>query len=173
MEDEIIRPQDVEQVLFLGQNTIKLAEFRLKYPQTKEYSNIIFGDPHFFGLMKTERMATSIDNTRILRQQVTIRGRRTLVVLADLNAIDKNKSFLDLLTYELNRDINEFKIKNKYLTSENMLFNQFIEEKHLESSWEEWLLNKLELLRIAAIKVAGKPPEVTPVAVEVGEKKEK
>jgi len=173
MEDEIIRPQDIEQVLFLGQNNIHLAEFRLKYPQTKEYSNVIFGDPHFLGLMKTERLVTAIDNKRILNQPVTIKGRRTLIVLADLNAIDKNKSFLDLLTTDLQNQINELQTKNKFTSSENMLLNQFIKEKHLESSWEEWLLNKLELLRVAAIKVAGKPPEVTPVAVEVGEKKEK
>ena len=173
MEDEIIRPQDVEQVLFLGQNTIHLAEFRLKYPQGEKYSNIVYGDPHFLGILKTERMVTAIDNKRILGQIVTIRGRRTLLVLADLNAIDKNKSFLDLVTFDLQKQLNNLTTKNDYLKSENMLFNQFVKEKHLETSWEEWLLNKLELLRVAAIKMAGKPPEVTPVAVEVGEKKEK
>jgi len=175
---KVLRPQDIDQVIFLGQDSIRLMEFWQGYPQPSldgrsDYYIIKYGEPWFFGMLKRERIATAIEDQRILENTVVIRGKRTLVVLADLDAIDKNRSIVDMATTDLQGKISNLRRKNDYLQSEAMLLNQFIKEKHLESTWEEWLLNKLELLRVAQVKTAGKPEGAPPVSLEIGEQKEK
>lgn len=170
MKDEIIRPQDIDQVLFLGENSIHLVEFRLKFPNagSPDYSTIIYGEPWFIGgIFKHEKTAVAIENKRILKQIVSIRGRRTLIVLADLDAVDRNRSILDITTMDFQRQIDELNMKNKHFESESLLLNQFIKDQHLEDTWEEWLVNKLELLKVAQVKTQ-KPEPGQSVSVEVG-----
>ena len=172
---KMLRPEDIDQVLFLGDHTIRLCQFRLVYPHpnNRDFSNLIYGDPKWAGLTKEEKPFFSIEDKRIHDSQiVNVNGRRTLIVTAELNG-HENKSILDILLADLQNQLDKMKINNKYISSENSVYNQFIVEKHLEASWEEWLLNKLELLRVAGIKVAGKPAEVTPIAMEIGKPEEK
>lgn len=167
--DEIIRPQDIDQVLFFGENTVQLMEFRLKFPNagSPDYSTIIYGVPRLLGTVKDEKTALAIENKRILRQTMTINGRTTLIILADLDAVDKNRSILDIATIDFQRQIDSLNMKNKHLESEALLLNTFIKEKHIEDSWEEWMINKLELLRVAQTKTQ-KADAGPAVSLEVG-----
>jgi hypothetical protein len=176
MGGEILRPQDFDQVLFLGENSIRLVEFRLLIPQqgSSNYSTIIYGEPRFIGgILKDEKVAMSIENNRILNNSVLIRGRRVLVVLADLDAVDKNRSILDFAISDMMQQVDQLKKQKEFLESESMLTDQFMKEKHLESTWEEWMQNKLELLRVAQKKTSDKGEGSPPVSVEVGEQKKK
>lgn len=174
IQDRIIRQSDFDQVLFLGENTVLLAEHRMTYPQSTEFSDIIYGEPSFFGMSKKERHLSAIDNKRILKQAMKINGRNTMVVLAEVYAVDKNRSFLDMLTTDMQREINNLQVKNKFISDDNQMLLQFVKEKHLETSWEEWLQNKLELIRVASVKMTGRAPETTPVAIDIGrQEKEK
>lgn len=175
MREEIIRPQDIDQVLFLGENSIQLMEFRLKYPNagSPDYSTVIYGDPWFIGgIFKKERVAVAIENKRILKQIVSIKGRRTLIILADLDAVDKNRSILDVATLDLQRSVNNLETLKKSLESENLMLHKFVQDQNLEDTWEEWLVNKLELARVMAQKTQ-KPESGQSVSVEVGDQKKK
>lgn len=170
MTDEIIRPQDIDQVLFLGENTLQLVEFRLKFPSagSPDYSTIIYGEPYFIGgMFKHEKTALAIDNNRILNNTVYLGGRRTLIVLADLGAVDKNRSILDTAIADYLNRIDSLNMKNKHLEADSLLIHQFIKENNIEDSLEEWTLNKLELLRVAQTKTQ-KPESGTAVSLEVG-----
>ncbi len=168
--DEIIRPQDIDQVLFFGENTVQLVEFRLKFPSagSPDYSTIIYGEPYFIGgMFKHEKTALAIENKRILNHTVSIDGRRTLVVLADLDAVDKNRSILDIATMDFQGQIDSLNMRNKHLEAESLLLNQFVKENNIEDSWEDWMLNKLELLKVAQTKTQ-KADSGTAVSLEVG-----
>lgn len=91
--------------------------------------------------------------------------------MADIHSVDNNRSFLDAATADLQNEINRLKSVNGYLKAQNMNFNQFIEEQHIEKTWEEYLLNKMDLMRVVGMKSSGKS-EVPQVAVKVGEQGE-
>ena len=91
------------------------------------------------------------------KKLITLRIEKSLLSRIDEKAkkqkIDRSQILRELLNTSL-RSIPNLKldIKNKYFETENIVYNQFIQDNHLKSVWEEWLLNKLELLRVAGIK---------------------
>lgn len=176
MADEIIRPQDIDQVLFLGENTIEVVRFNLKYPQqgAPGFSTIMYGEPYFLGLLAREKVATSIENYRILKTTPLLRGKRTLVCLADITSIDKNRSLLDVAIDNLRSEIITLQRKLNYEIQHKMLLEQFVKAQHIESEFEEWAQNKLELLKVMHSKLAprvlAEAPEVQ-VSVEQQDKK--
>lgn len=170
MINEIIRPQDIDQVLFLGENSFELLEFRLMFPNigSPNYSTIICGEPHgIFGIFKTEREISAIENKRILKQTILLGGRTTLIVLAELHAIDNNRSMLDVTTRDLHTKIDDLLTKNKKLESESLLLHKFVEEHGVEDNLEDWMVNKLELLKVMQKKTQT-PESNQSVSLEVG-----
>lgn len=173
-ESEIIHPSNVEQVLFFGANSISLNEFRIAFqqPGTPGYHTIMYGEPYFVGgVFKRERRATGIRDERILwPNTINVHGKKTLLVLADIEGNDKNRSVLDFALSELRNNVKNAEIREKNAKQENTLLRTFVKEKNLEDTWEEWITNKLELLRVAKQKTERQETDSS-VSVEVDKKK--
>lgn len=167
---EILRPQDIDQVLFAGENSFELLEFRGMFPNVSSpnYSTIICGEPHgLFGLFKIEREISAIENKRILKQPIILGGRTTLIVLAELHAIDNNRSMLDVTTRDLHTTIDDLLTKNKKLEMDYSLLHKFVEEHGVEDNLEDWMVNKLDLLKVMQKKTQT-PESSQSVSLEVG-----
>ena len=176
MTGEIFRPEDLDQILFLGDHTIRLTEFRRTYPHqnSSNYTNIIYGDPGFMGIMKNEKYLLSVDDKRIhWNSIVNINGKRTLIVTAELNSADSNKSLVDVLMADKDMQIERIKTDYKMTSDENAMYHKFVVEHKLAETWKEWLMDQLELLRVAGYKITGKTQEVTPVTMEIGQPQDK
>ena len=169
-EKRIIRPQDYDAVLFMGENNMELKEFRLLFPSTTPgFSCIIYNEGTIKGKEKT---VTGIKDDRILKRMIMINGKRALPVACDINAVDVNRSFLDFFETDLQLKLDNEERKNSFLKERNRLLTQFLEDQGMETTWEEWLINKLELLRVADTKRMGKPVGEAPtVGIEVKEEK--
>lgn len=170
MNNEIIRPQDVDQVLFMGEHSFELMEFRVMFPNigSPDYSTIIYGEPHgILGMFKNERTLSAVENKRIQKQTILLGGRTTLIVLAELHAVDNNRSILDVTTSDLHTKIDDLNAKNKKLESEALLLHQFVKEQGVEDNIEDWMVNKLNLLKVMQKKTQT-PESNQSVSLEVG-----
>jgi len=168
MSDEIIRPQDVEQVMFLGWNSVVLAGYNDMIPTMGgEYADIYAYSKRFRGLSFKNFVIKSIHKNRICNHTISVGGKRTLVVLADVHSVDKNRSFLDLALKGKDTRIEKLMQENDYLRKKNEIYKNFIEEHGMEENFKERLLNMAELVRVASNKMSSKP-EAPPVSVEVG-----
>jgi len=174
IKGSIIYGDDVEQVVFLGKNTFHLMEHRITYPDQDGFSNILCGEPWFLGLLKKEKPTSSIENWRIMDNPIMINGKRTLIVLADIDSVNKNVSFLDSFLADNKGKMDFFQTENSSLNIQIGLYKDFIKKYNLETTWQEYLLNALELFRVAKQKIEKAPSETQPsvgIAVEAPSKK--
>lgn len=175
MKEGIVLDRDYDQVMFLGEDNIILGEFRLAYPQTGslDHVNVVWGEPWFSGLFKRDRTTTSIEKNRFLDRQVLINGKKTLIVLADVFSVDKNRSMMDFITSDFRSKIDGIKRELDFLKANKILVDEFIRDKNIESEWEEWMVNKLELLRVANTKASSKLPSDSGLSINVDSDKGK
>ena len=176
-EDIVTRPQDYDQVLFAGWNTMELMGLMDIIPTGHgEFVEITAFTTRLKGLKYDYYTARSIDTKRICKQPIIIGGKRTLVVLADLFSVDNNKSFMDLLTMDKDNEIDRLRMNLKYIRQQSEMLLGFVKERNLEENFKEYLLNVLDFYRTHSVKVAGKT-EIPAVSFELepgkGEKKEK
>jgi len=173
MSEEMILPQEIEQVLFMGETSIDLLSFIEAIPTMGgDYYDIYAFKSKLKGFMVDNHEIKRIHKRRICPKTVYIGGKKTIVIMADITAVDKNRSFLDKMLHSKDIHIEDLMSKNAFLERQNMVYDEFIKEQNMEHNFKEKLQNMTELIRTTARSISPKS-ESPDVSVSVGGSDEK
>lgn len=176
MAGEVLTGEDYDVVAWLGENSLKTTGFILKYSDDGKYSNIRYSEPKWGGLREEIGTKYKIEKFRIADNiEARVRGQRALIVWADFDAVDANKSIVDKLLLDMKSKLEEKQLRLDNAEKAIVEAETIIRESNLERTFTERLLNMLELIKHILTKTGAKAPptEAPAVAVEVGKEGKK
>lgn len=169
-------PQNYDVVSFLGFHTFKHYKlFDIERTMEKGKVNFIVTKPK--GILGTGTDYITIRNInvdRCLKYSVNMEGMRVLPVFAESeDRGEHNRSILDLFIRDKLNEID--RLRSELIEAEKMMGIQhnFIVENGLEHNFKERLINMLETLRVANIKITKPTTDQPAVQISTGSDKEK
>jgi hypothetical protein len=163
-----------DQVLFMGAREFHLKGFIASIPLGNGFTRIIFKEPsEKLGIAGgKENYTNQIEDIRIKRNiNLTINGKKTLPVFADIRAGNINQSFLDAVVASYMDIIKDVNRENERLSRATKRFEEFLKIQHIGQSYIEFIQNMVKQGKIIATSTAKPEAEHAPVTVEVGKEK--
>ncbi len=176
-EEPSIEKGGYDQVLFMGAREFHLKGFIASIPLGNGFTRIIFKEPsEKLGITGgKENYTNQIEDIRIKRNiNLTINGKRTLPIFADIRASNINQSFLDAVVASYMDIIKDIRRDNDRLIQSQQRFAEFLKIQHIGQSYIEFIQNMVRQGKIIETSTT-KPtePSHAPVEIALGSEKKK